>query len=179
MVTPLAKTPVPVRLSLRYSNGIVLTHNARALRYDEDSLRVLSNQPFEQGAALSVLAPFFDGITTCWVFGISKSPEQPGYFELDLQFAKKPIFVSQSPVARRKLPRHADRVAAQEAIDRLITGLYRLPPPPFSQVIRELLSELHPTALAASGAAVIFLLHEKGIVNLGRLVHDVREATKQ
>ena len=179
MVTTLSKTPVPVRLSLRYSNGIVLSHNARALSYDEASLRVLSSHPLEQGATLSVLAPFFDGITTCWVFGISRSPEQPGYFELDLQFAKKPILVSQSPVARRKQPRQAERVAAQGAIERLITGLYRLPPPPFSQVLRELPPESRSAALVASAAAVIFLLHEKGIVNLGRLVQNVREATKQ
>lgn len=181
MLTSLAKTPVPVRLSLRYSNGIVLTHNVRALSYDENALRVLSSQPFEQGATLTVLAPFFDGIATCWVFGISKSQEQPGYFEIDLQFAKKPVLVSQapqSPAARRKQPRPAQRVAAQEAIEHLITGLYRLPSPPFSQVIRELPPTSRSAALVASAAAVIFLLQGKGIVNLDRLVQNVREAAK-
>ena len=179
MVTTLAKTPVPVRLSLRYSNGLTVTHNARALSYDENSLRVLSSQPFEQGATLSVLVPFFDGITTCWVVGIVGSKDQPGYFELDLQFVKKPILVSQSPAARRKQPRRAEHAAARETIEQLITGLYRLPPPPFSQAIRELPPESRSPALVASAAAVIFLLHEKGLVNLGRLVQNVREAAKQ
>jgi len=179
MVTTLAKTPVPVRLSLRYSNGIVLTHNARALSYDENSLRVLSSQPFEKGATLSVLAPFFEGITTCWVFEIAGSKDQPGYFELDLQFVKKPVLVSQSPVVRRKLPRKAEQVAVREAIERLITGLYRLPSPPFSQVLRELPPESRSTALVAAAAAVIFTLQRKGLVNLDRLVRNVREAAKQ
>ena len=179
MVTTLEKSPVPVRLSVRYSNGIVLTHNVRALSYDENSLRVLSSQPFEKGATLSVLAPFFEGITTCWVFGIAGCKERPGYFELELQFVKKPILVSQSPAVRRKSPRRAEQVAAQEAIERLITGLYRLPSPPFSQVLRELPPESRSTALVASAAAVIFLLQRKGLVNLGRLVQNVQEAAKQ
>jgi hypothetical protein len=179
MATSLEKSLVPVRLSLRYSNGIVLTHSARALRYDENSLRILSSQPFERGATLSVLAPFVDGIATCWVFGISGSTEQPGYFELDLQFVKKPVLVPQSPAPRRKLPRRADRVAAQEAIETLITGLYRLPPPPFSQVIRELPPESRSTALVTTAAAVIFILQRKGLVNLGRLIEHVREAAQQ
>lgn len=176
MVTTLAKSPVPVRLSLRYSNGIVLTQSARALSYDENSLRVLSSQPFEQGATLSVLASFFDGITTCWVFGISRSRDRPGLFELDIQFAKKSVLVSQSPAARQKQPRQPAR---QEPIEHLLTGLYRLPPLRFSQVLREISPESRFAALVAATAAVIFLLQEKGIVNLGRLVQNVREATKQ
>ena len=66
----------------------------------------------------------------------------------------------------------------QEPIERLITGLYRLPAPPFSQVIRELPPESRSAALVASAAAVIFLLQEKRIVNLDRLVQTVREAAK-
>lgn len=174
MTTVVSKSPVPVRLSLRYSNGLTLTHNARALSYDEDSLRVLSTQQFEQGMTLSVLAPFFDGITTCWVFGIARSKEQPGYFELELQFAKKPVLVPQSPSGKRS----QSRPAMQESVERLITGLYRLPAPPFSRVIRELPPEMRPAALVAAAAAAIFLLQEKGLVNLDRLVREIREAIR-
>jgi hypothetical protein len=167
-------------MSIRYSNGLVLTHAARALSYDENSLRVLSSQPFEKGTTLTVLAPFFEGIATCWVFGVANSQEQPDLYEMILQFAKKPILVSPSapPSTRRKLPRQAERAAMQESIERLITGLYRLPPPPFSQVLRELPPESRSAALVASAAAVIFLLQGKGLVNTGRLIQHVREATQ-
>ena len=170
-------------MSVRYSNGLVLTHNARALSYDENSLRVLSSQPFEKGTTLTVLAPFLEGIATCWVFGVANSQEQPGLFEMVLQFAKKPVLVSpsvsQSPAARRKQPRQAERAAMQESIERLITGLYRLPPPPFSEVLRELPKESRSAALVAAAAAVIFLLQGKGLVNTGRLIQHVREAMKK
>ncbi|MBF8305381.1 MAG: hypothetical protein HW398_569, partial [Acidobacteria bacterium] len=56
---------------------MVISHNERALSYDEKSLRVLSSREFEKGTTLSVLAPFFEGIATCWVFGIARSREQP------------------------------------------------------------------------------------------------------
>lgn len=174
MTTVVSNSPVPVRMSLRYSNGLTLTHNARALSYDEGSLRVLSSQKFEQGMTLSVLAPFFDGITTCWVFGIARSKQQPGYFELDLQFAKKPVLVSQSAKGKRSRPRHA----MQETIDRMVTGLYRLPAPPFSRVIRELPSDMRPAALVAAAAAAIHILQGKKLVDMDRLVREIREAIK-
>ena len=179
MVSTLAKSPVPVRLSLRYSNGCVRSHSVRAVNYDRNSLRVLSPEQFEKGTTLSVLAPFFDGITTCWVFGISKSRQQPGLFEMDLQFAKKPVLVPQLPAKRHKQPRLAERDAMREPVELLMKSLHRLPPAPFSEVIHELSPESRSTALVATAAAVIFLLEGKGLVNRDRLVQHVREACKQ
>jgi hypothetical protein len=158
---------------------MVISHNARALSCDEKSLRVLSSQQFEKGTTLSVLAPFFEGIATCWVIGIARSQEQAGYFELVLEFAKKPAIVAvpaSAPRAQRNQP-HQNEM--REAIERLTTGLYRLPSPRFSHVFRELPSELRSLALTASAAAVIFLLQEKGLVDLNRLVREARKGVKR
>ena len=184
MMTTLAKSPVPVRLSLRYSNGMVVSHNTRALSYDENSLRVLSNCGFEKGTTLTVLAPFFEGITTGWVFGIARSQEQPGYYELVLQLAKKqlakkPVFAPATAAVQPKQPNLPPSDAMQEATEKLIAGLYRLPLPRFSRVLEEIPTELRPASLVISVTAVIFLLQTKGHVNLSRLVQDVREATKK
>ena len=179
MVTTLAKSPVPVRLSLRYSNGMVVSHNTRALSYDENSLRVLSNCGFEKGTTLTVLAPFFEGITTGWVFGIARSQEQPGYYELVLQLDKKPVSAPATAAVQPKQPNLPPSDAMQEATEKLIAGLYRVPPPRFSRVLEEIPPELRPASLVISVTAVIFLLQTKGHVNLSRLVQDVREATKK
>ena len=172
------KSPVPVRLSLRYANGMVISHNTRALGYDEKLLRVLSSQPFEKGTTLSVLAPFFEGIATCWVFGIARSKEQPGYYELVLEFARKPEAVVVPAPAARTQPSAPQRSEMKEAVERLTAGLYRLPTPRFSQALREIPSEQRSLALIAAAAAVIFLLQEKGLVDLGRLVREARKAVK-
>jgi len=174
----LIKSQAPVRLALRYANGVVISHNARALSYDEKSLRVLSSQQFDMGTTLSVLAPFFEGIATCWVIGVVRSPEQPGYYELALEFAKKPVMLAVSAPAPRAQRSQLYQNEMAEAIELLTTGLYRLPPPRFSQVLRELPSELRSLALTASAAAVIFLLREKGLVDLNRLVRESRKARK-
>lgn len=179
MVITLIKSPAPVRLSLRYANGMVVSHNARALSYDEKSLRLLSSQQFEKGTTLSVLAPFFEGIATCWVIGIARSQEQPGYFELVLEFAKEPTLVAAPASAPRTQRNQPHQNEMREAIERLTTGLYRLPSPRFSQVLLELPSDLRSLALTASAAAVIFLLQEKGLVDLGRLVREARKGVKR
>ena len=173
------KSPVPVRLSLRYPNGMVISHNARALSYDEKSLRVLSSHQFEKGTTLSVLAPFFEGIATCWVFGIARSKEQPGYYELVLEFAKKLAVVAVPAPASRTQPTPPQRNEMKETVERLTAGLYRLPAPPFSQALREIPSEQRSLALVAGAAAVISLLQEKGLVDLSRLVREARKAVNR
>jgi hypothetical protein len=178
MAPTLLKSPVTVRLSLRYSNGVVESHNARALTYDESSLRVLSSREFEKGTTLSVFAPFLDGIATCWVFGITRSDELPGHFELFLQFAKKPGLVTVSPLAAQKQRSAPRSDLLQEATELLINGLYRLPPPRFSRVLQEIAPDLRPAALVSAAAAVIFLLQQKGLANLARLIGEVQEAAR-
>jgi hypothetical protein len=158
---------------------MVISHNARALSYDEKSLRVLSSQQFDMGTTLSVLAPFLEGIATCWVIGVVRSQEQPGYYELALEFARKPAVVAVSAPAPRAQRTQSYQSEMGEAIEQLTTGLYRLPPPRFSQVLRELPSELRSLALTASAATVIFLLREKGLVDLNRLVREARKARKR
>jgi hypothetical protein len=82
-------TSVPVRLSCRYSNGTVVSYAARAVSYDDSSLRVLSAENFEKGVTLNVLAPFMDGLISCKVCSTSRIPEQLAYFELELKVLKK------------------------------------------------------------------------------------------
>jgi len=182
MAATISKSPTPVRLSLRYSNGVVVSHNARALACDENSLRLLSSQEFEKGSTLTVLAPFLDGIATCWVFGCVRSRELPGCFELVLHFAKKPAFAAVSALARPQEQKQRTSLrdeALQDATELLINGLYRLPPPQFSQVLHEIPPELRSPALVSAAAAVIFLLQQKGSVNLVRLIGDVRKAVHE
>ena len=60
-------SPIAIRLSCRYSNGTVVSYVGRALHLDDSQLRVLSAETFESGVQLSVLAPFWDGISSCRV----------------------------------------------------------------------------------------------------------------
>jgi hypothetical protein len=183
MAAIISKSPTPVRLSLRYSNGVVESHNVRAIGYDENTLRVVSSREFEKGSTLTVLAPFLEGISTCWVFGCARSQELPGSFELVLQFAKRPVFATASPTPlphqqKQRAPARHDAMM-QEATELLINGLYRLPPPRFSQVLHEIPAELRSAALVSAAAAVVFLLQQKGLVNLGRLIGDVQKGVRE
>ena len=83
--------PVLIRMICRYSNGIMVTYGGHALAYDQSSLRVLSADNFEKGINLSVMASFLDGIAACRVASSSRCQEQPGRFELELRFLKKPF----------------------------------------------------------------------------------------
>ena len=83
--------PVVIRMTCRYSNGIIVTYGGHALAYDSSSLRVLSGDNFEKGISLRVIAPFLDGIAACRVASSSRSQEQPGRFEVELRFLKKPV----------------------------------------------------------------------------------------
>ena len=83
--------PVVIRMTRRYSNGIIITYGGLALAYDDSSLRVLSAEKLEKGVNLNVLAPFLSGVATCRVASSSRSQEQPARFELELRFLKKPV----------------------------------------------------------------------------------------
>ena len=48
--------PVPISLSIRHPSGWVASYGARALAYDDSSLRVLSSEDFEKGTQLRVRA---------------------------------------------------------------------------------------------------------------------------
>ena len=168
-------SPVPIRLSLRYPNGLVLSRVARALSCDDKTLRVLSSERYEAGTTLTVVAPFLQGISTCWVLGISRNQEQPGYFEIVLGFVKKPVAVAAPASARRKQPSQEERNAIAEAVEMLTAGLYRLPAPKISRVLKEIPAEMRGLSLMAAAAAVIHLLREKGLVKVSLLFRNVRE----
>ncbi len=79
--------PAPISLSIRHSSGRVTSYGARALAYDDSSLRVLCSEDFEKGTQLNVRAPFLEGVVSCLVSAVSRKRE---HFELDLRFLGKP-----------------------------------------------------------------------------------------
>ena len=166
--------PVPIRLSCRYSNGTVVSYAARALAYDDSSLRVLSSENFEKGVPLSVLAPFLGGISSCRVLATSRSQEQPAYFELDLNILKKPAPVPQpkkdSAVQDPRCLIPEDVVLAARE---LAARLEQSDSLRFSQVLQLFLPAQRLALLGVSSAAVALLLQEKGLLDLRRLVETL------
>ena len=110
--------PVPISLSIRHSSGRVASYGARALAYDDSSLRVLSSEDFEKGTQLNVRAPFLEGVVSCLVSAVSRKRVQPGYFELDLRFLRKPPTEVQpkKKAAQPILPESAARAARELAV---------------------------------------------------------------
>lgn len=167
--------PVPIRLTCRYSNGTVVSYGARALAYDDSSLRVLSSEGFEKGISLNVLAPFLGGIASCRVAGASRSSQQPGYFELQLKFLKKPLPAAQQmkeapqASARKGVPEDLAR-AAEELAERLESARGQL----FSEVLKRAPASPRPLFLLVSAAAVLLLLQEKGLLDARHVLETVR-----
>jgi hypothetical protein len=172
-VTP--EAPVPVRLSCRYSNGLVISYVARAVAYDDSSLRVLSSEYFERGIKLSIMAPFLPGVVACRVAATARNREQPAYFELDLQFLNKqaPVVEERQKVLVIAAPQLlVDEVAeaARELASRLESG-YALP---FPAVLQEISPSQRQLFLAVGAAAVALLLQDKGTLDLRYLIESTR-----
>ncbi|MBI4442484.1 MAG: hypothetical protein HY649_03810 [Acidobacteria bacterium] len=165
-------TPVPIRLSCRYSNGAVVSYGARALAYDDSSLQVLSSENFEQGIRLNILAPFLQGIVSCRVVAASRSREQPAYFELNLRILKKPPPAAPQkklPVeaVSRLLPEEA-ALAARELAGRLERGDTLR----WAHIIEEIPASQRPVYLTVTAAAVALLLQDKGTLDLRHLMEQ-------
>ncbi|HEY7679797.1 MAG TPA: hypothetical protein VIC04_04705 [Terriglobia bacterium] len=200
-----AARPVPIRLAYRYPNGCMVSYAARAVNYDGASLRAVVNEGFEEGVALSVMAPFLEGLTTGLVAGAARSIDQPGYYEITLRFENgngsalavpsQPLEErpksEQVPAASAEEPREVERPAARKpparavpeaialAAEELANGLYRLPVPRFSQVMQWTPPKSRPLGLLVAVAAAIHLLEEKGLVNTTHLFRTVKGARKR
>ncbi len=87
--------PIPIRLRCGCSNGAVVSYLARALAFDDSSMRILSSENFEKGVQLDVMAPFLEATVSCRVPETSRSQAQPAYFELDLRLLRKSPPVAQ------------------------------------------------------------------------------------
>ena len=184
-------SPVPVRLAYRYPNGSMISYSARALARGEESLRVLVKEQFEAGTALSVWAPFQDGLTPYRVFRVIKSKKQPGYFEILLRHgdaapianqarAKRPTQKAQSGAKVSAAPPTApppalppDSVAG--AAERVADVLAQTPFCRFSEAMRRIPDESRPFALMAAAAAVLSQLEERDLVHTRSLFIRAKE----
>ena len=168
--------PVPIRMSCRYSNGMIVSYGARALAYDDSSLRVLSSEDFDRGIRLNIFAPFLEGITSCRVTASSRNREQPAYFELELSFLKKPLPAARAEAktaveqTRRAIPREVAFAAEQMAAALELAADKRI-----SQVWRQFPASRRPLFLTVCAAAVLLLLQEKGLLDMQNLLAGVKE----
>ena len=157
-------------LGVRYSNGILLNFHARALSYDTTALRVLCTEPLETGIAVNVSAPFLANVGSCSIFSVSRKPDRPGYFEIELNFLKKPALkevADQDVAAENPLSFTAEGIsrAAQEFAALLESGELQ----PFSRVLEQAQLDRRPMFGAASALALMLLLQDKEILDIRRL----------
>ncbi len=192
--------PVAVRLAYRYPNGSMVSYSARALTRGEESLRVLVNEQFEKGTALSVWAPFQDGLTTYRVFRAFKSKKQPGYFEVILRLgdaAPSPVRAktkkqvrgepaspetdgtAQLQVAQAVQPPPAlPPISVAGAAQRLADVLAQTPSCRFSEAMGRIPAESRTLALMAAVAAVISRLEERDLVHTRSLFVRAKELAR-
>ncbi|HWP83594.1 MAG TPA: hypothetical protein VNN17_00250 [Terriglobia bacterium] len=177
MTEPAMTQPVPIRLAYRYPNGCLLTYSARAIAYDARSIQVLTNEEFEPGLTVSVLAPFLEGLTTARVQSVVKSRKNPGYCEMVLLLGEVRKAASAAEIDKgdgrmggagslagaesgdrsaRPLP---ELVA--EAAEKLAYELRKLPPRGMAHVLAEIPPDLRSLSLVVAIAATLRLLEEK------------------
>jgi hypothetical protein len=172
--------PVRILLSVRYANGIVITYGARALSFDDLSVRILSSEELESGIQVSISAPFLEGLVPCWVASISRNEEYPGSYEQELKFYEKVV-----PLAMRKRGRAADDAsyllspedviaAAQELASLLESGEIF----PFSRVVQGSPPKRRLLYCAVSAVALMLLLQDKAIVDLKRVMEAVNRVDR-
>ena len=170
------QTPIPIRLSCRYANGVALHFGARALSCGDDSLRVLCSQHFDPGITLQVSGRFLEGHTTCRVAGVQRSRKHRSAFELDLEFVEKQA--PQAPEAKEAVEEKAGPTVPAELIraaEELAGELERDEPKPLSQLFEALPSAARPLALIVCPAALLRLLGEKNAADGRRLLATLRE----
>ncbi len=159
--------PVPIRLSCRYSNGTVVSCVARALSFDDTSLRVLSSEGFEPGVQLNILAPFLEGIVACRVASAARSRALPAYFELVLQLVKKPSPVAK-PIPLTTNAEDSEHLSEEriQAARKFASELEEHTQMCFSEVLDRVPPAQHHLLLAIAAAAVGIILYEKGSLDL-------------
>ena len=103
---------------------------------------------------------------------MSRKRVQPGYFELDLRFLRKPPTEVQpkKKASQPILPESAARAARELAV-----RLERGGTLPFSQVLQEIHPTRRPLLCSLSGVALILLLQEKTALDARRLLETVEK----
>ncbi|MBI3934651.1 MAG: hypothetical protein HY316_08140 [Acidobacteria bacterium] len=203
MAEAVTAKPVPIRLAYRYPNGCMVSYSARAIARDENSVRVIVNEEFDEGIQLAVMAPFLEGLTTARVASVQRSRKQPGYFEVQLRIGDgtastsgprgggQEQTVGENATGVGQGQQRRDGVATDarpsavvtdivvEAAEKLAYELRKLPTRKFSQVLEEIPSEMRSMSLLVAIAAAIHLLQEKGHVDAHRLIGSVAGSAKE
>ncbi len=78
------KTLKGVRLSCRYSNGMVVNFAGRVLSHEEETLRVVTSAQFDVGIPLTATCDVLPGPTVCRVAKVTRWEDQAGFFLLEL-----------------------------------------------------------------------------------------------
>ena len=157
-------SPVPIRMSCRFSNGITLNYYARAVTCTDRMLRAISVNPFERGIQLVIAAPLGDGIVRCRVVGITRSKRHASCFEVDLRFIDSPTPLLLEDAASAPCLADApllvdDIMAAASGLGSALEASIGIP---FATAFAQArLHDRHPAILAAI-AATFLVLEEKG-----------------
>lgn len=78
-----------VRLSCRYSNGMVVNFAGRLLSHEEETLRVVTSAKFDVGIPLTATCDVLPGPTVCRVANVTRWEDQAGFFVLDLNHSAR------------------------------------------------------------------------------------------
>ncbi len=163
--------PVPVRMTCRFSNGIMLSYYARVITTSKSSIHLMSANPFEHGVQLNLVAPFLNGIVSCRVYRVRRSEIDRSLFDLELRVVKE-LGMEKDDEARLS-PLSLEQLT--ETTGQLADQLEKSMETPFRKIIRNLPeSERHPF-LMASITAVSALMQEKGYLDLQHALLAVQE----
>lgn len=157
---------LPVRLSCRFSNGMVMSYGARAVSCEGETLRVLTSEKFEPGVALQVTSPVLARPTVYRVAKVSRSEGQAGFFLVDLRVLAPP---TPKPAARRPIP-EVLREAAAELAERLEAAG---PQATLYGALSATTSRQAGAFVVASLAAVLALVQRKGLADTLSLVRSL------
>ncbi len=84
------KALLRVRLSCRYSNGIVMTFVGRVVSHEDETLRVATSEKFDVGIPLTATCDLLSGPTVFRVANVTRWEDQAGFFLLELHLLTRP-----------------------------------------------------------------------------------------
>ena len=160
-----------VRLTCRYSNGVVKNYVARAVSLEGQVLQVISAEGFEPGISLSAMAEFLTGRQTSQVIGAKRDPR--GSYLLELLLEPPPV--SRPAPAKAVKPRSAAKAAFSRYATQLADKLTVAGKKPYRAAAFDQRGGQHGF-VAATAAAVLLLLSEKNQVDAVAILERVRKA---
>jgi len=166
-----------VRLSCRYSNGMVVNFAGRVLSHEDETLRVVTSTNFDVGIPLTATCDVLPGPTVCRVAKVTRWEDQAGFFLLELHHSarKKPAApqassatAAGSNAAKPAAPEPRSKIAVPEAFrtaagvlaDRLVLVGPRA-------TLQEALDGMRPRSAKAcvwvAATALLLLAQRKGL----------------